>query len=322
MSRSLLARLTGVVIACSIGAVSQAATPQTIHLTVSGVEREYILLAPDRGSATARPLVLLLHGHLGTAANALGDGLRPSPLSAWRAIAEREPVLVAALQGLTGADHRTGWHDCRDDALENPQVDDLAFADAVAQTLIRSGRADAHRLYAMGMSNGAMMALRLALQMQPRPAAVAAVSGAMAAHSSCGTPQRTVSVLLINGTDDPLVPFSGGVVGLRHHKGGEVIGFEAGRDLWLRADGLSTTAAVSSSFPQQPASGATRATRTVYGSDSGPQVETIVVEHGGHVEPSLQYHYGWMYSRLVGAQNRDFESAEEAWSFFRNKTSP
>jgi poly(3-hydroxybutyrate) depolymerase len=35
-------------------------------------------------------------------------------------------------------------------------------------------RADAQRIYVMGMSTGALMSLRLALQMTPRSAAVAA----------------------------------------------------------------------------------------------------------------------------------------------------
>ena len=43
------------------------------------------------------------------------------------------------------------------------------------------------------------------------------------------------------------------------------------------------------------------------------------MQDGGHVEPSLRYHYGWVYSRLVGTQNKDFESAEEAWRFFKDK---
>jgi polyhydroxybutyrate depolymerase len=48
----------------------------------------------------------------------------------------------------------------------------------------------------------------------------------------------------------------------------------------------------------------------------------LTIDHGGHVEPSLRYHYGPIYSQLVGPQNRDLESAEEAWSFFRKKVAP
>jgi len=162
-----------------------AAAPEPQRIEAAGEQREYLLVTPQAKTSARRPLVLVLHGHLGTAANALGAGRAPSPLSAWLDVAERESVLVAALQGLEGSDNRTGWHDCRSDADDNPKVDDVAFASQVAKQLVEDGRADAKRIYVMGMSNGAIMTLRLALEMQPAPAAVAAVAGTMAAKSEC-----------------------------------------------------------------------------------------------------------------------------------------
>jgi polyhydroxybutyrate depolymerase len=266
-------------------------------------------------------LILLLHGHLGTAANALGRGARPSPLAAWLDIVDREQVLVAALQGARGTDHNTGWNDCRLDSPGNPKVDDVAFAARVVQQLVASGRADPKRIYVMGMSNGGVMAYRLAQQLRPAPVAIAAVSSSMARDSACKEALPKVSVLLINGTADPIMPYAGGGVGVFGHSTGNVIGAAATRDFWLRADGLEHAKPVSSSFPNLPASG-TLALKTVYGPDRGPQVEMISIQDGGHVEPSLRYHYGRLYARLVGNQNQDFESAEEAWSFFRNKSGP
>ena len=245
-----------------------------------------------------------------------------APLRArFEALQPREQVLVAALQGLKGRDDHTGWDDCRIDAVEDPGSDDVTFARDVVASLVQAGRADPHRVYVMGMSNGAMMALRLALEMKPAPAAVAAVSGTMAASSACTGPAPQVSVLLIDGTDDPIVPYAGGRVGLGRHKTGTVTGVTASRDWWLQADGLQGTPAIATTFPHLDPVDPTRATRYVWGPQAGPQVEVISVQNGGHVEPSLRFHYGWFYSRLVGTQNRDFESAEEAWSFFRTKRS-
>lgn len=298
---------------------ARASAPEPQQIDAGGRQREYLLVAPQPSPAGPRPLVLVLHGHLGTAANALGGGRAPSPLSAWLDIAEREHVLVAALQGLKGADNRTGWHDCRADEDGNPQVDDVAFASRVAKKLVEEKRADPKRIYVMGMSNGAMMTQRLALEMRPRPAAVAAVAGTLAAKSSCtGTPQP-VSVLLIHGTDDPLVPYDGGSVGLGENRNrGSVLSVAATRDFWLRVDGLQSAKAVGYSFPHA-GDDATRARKLTYGADAGPQVAVVTVERGGHVEPSKRFHYGPVYSRIVGAQNGDLESAEEAWAFFKDK---
>jgi polyhydroxybutyrate depolymerase len=296
-----------------------AAALQSKTIELDGQLREYLLASPVASHTDSRPLVILLHGHLGTARNALGAGTRPSPLSAWLDIVDREQILVVALQGLKGPDGQTGWHDCRKDAAGNPRADDVKFASTVARELIASGRADPRRLYVMGMSNGAMMSQRLAVEMQPAPAAITAVAGTIALGGECRDPTHPVSVLIIHGTDDPLVPYAGGPVGFGGHgQRGAVLGAEATRDLWRRVDGLKQVAPVAKSFAHLGAD-ATRVRSVSYGPDTGPQVELVTIEHGGHIEPSLRFHYGPLYEHLVGLQNRDFESAEHAWAFFAPK---
>jgi polyhydroxybutyrate depolymerase len=309
-------------VAFLLPAIASAAIQQPLTVTVAGQKREYILVTPKQPRAGPRPLVVILHGHLGTAGNALGGGATPSPLSAWIDIADRENLFLVALQGSKGPDGHTGWNDCRGDSVGDPHTDDVAFASAVLRSLVDAGRADPHRIYVMGMSNGAMMSLRLALEMRPAPAAIAAVAGLMAQQSACREASGPVSVLLIVGTEDPLVPYEGGQVGLWRRKNrGAVMSAEATRDYWLRVDGLSAVTGVTAVFPHL-GHDTTRASKTTYGSDVGPQVEMLTIEHGGHVEPSLRFHYGPIYRQLVGVQNRDLESAEEAWSFFRSKVRP
>jgi polyhydroxybutyrate depolymerase len=126
-------------------------------------------------------------------------------------------------------------------------------------------------------------------------------------------------VLLIHGTEDPLVPYQGGGVGFGERRDrGQVLSVDATRDFWLRTDGLANAPAMEYSFPHR-GDDATRARKVTYGPAAGPQVEVITIEHGGHVEPSLRFHYGALYSRIVGAQNRDLESVEEVWAFFKTK---
>jgi polyhydroxybutyrate depolymerase len=63
----------------------------------------------------------------------------------------------------------------------------------------------------------------------------------------------------------------------------------------------------------------TLAKKFVWGSTGGYQVELILIENGGHVEPSISQKVRPAYELIVGKQNHDFECAEEAWSFFRDK---
>jgi polyhydroxybutyrate depolymerase len=59
-------------------------------------------------------------------------------------------------------------------------VDDVAFLDALLDDLAGAYRVDPRRVFATGMSNGAMMAYRLASELSERIAAVAPVAGTMA----------------------------------------------------------------------------------------------------------------------------------------------
>jgi polyhydroxybutyrate depolymerase len=295
-----------------------AANLQPVTFNMRGGPREYIVATPARAVSGARPLVLLLPGETTTAANALGGGHAPSPLSAWLQIVDREQILVAALQPLKDEQGRTGWQDCRPDPSGRAKSSDAGLASAVISGLTAAGRADAHRTYVMGVSDGAIMAYRLAVELVPTPAAVAAVAGSMAEHSDCAGKVRPVSVLLVHGTSDPIVPYAGGAIDGSGRSTGRVLGFEATRDFWLKVDGLAQTEPVVLELPHH-GGGSTHAVRSTYGPDAGPQVETIIIEGGGHAEPSLRYHYDKANLGRFGTQSRDFESAEAAWSFFKDK---
>ena len=58
-------------------------------------------------------------------------------------------------------------------------VDDVAFIRALLDDLMRAYQVDAKRVYATGMSNGAIMAYRLASELSDRIAAIAPVAGAV-----------------------------------------------------------------------------------------------------------------------------------------------
>ncbi|HET8901628.1 MAG TPA: PHB depolymerase family esterase [Holophagaceae bacterium] len=301
-------------VCAAVSLVAAAPVPQSIQ-TADGA-RTYLLLQP--AAPGPRPLVILLHGHMGSAKQALTQG----PLAAWNAISAREGVIVAALDGVKGPDGHTGWNDCRGDASGNPKTDDVAFVKAVIERLVRESRADPSRVYLMGMSNGAMMTLRLALQLDPKPAAFCAVCGLMTLDGGpCGRAvPRAVPALLIDGTADPLVPFEGGQVHFFKKQRGGVASAAQSVDFWLKADGLDQAQPVASVFPHLDKADPTRAEKEVWG-DGAHQVEFIHIQGGGHAEPTLDHPYGALYRAFTGKQNRDFESAEEAWAFFKDKRS-
>jgi polyhydroxybutyrate depolymerase len=70
---------------------------------------------------------------------------------------------------------------------------------------------DKTRVWALGWSNGGMMAYRLACELSEKVTAIA-IGGAVFAADSC-KPAKPVSVFAIHGTDDQTLPIEGYVVG-------------------------------------------------------------------------------------------------------------
>ena len=100
-----------------------------------------------------------------------------------------------------------GGNCCGDARAEN--VDDVGFVAAILDALPSRLPVDRRRIHATGMSNGAMMAYRVAAELAGRIASIAPVAGPLALATIA--PTRAVSVLAFHGTLDQFTPFEGGV---------------------------------------------------------------------------------------------------------------
>jgi polyhydroxybutyrate depolymerase len=169
---------------------------QVRSISVGGVPRSYRLHVPSRLDADPA-LVIMLHGAMGSAQTAeLAYG--------WDAQADTSGFIVAYPDG---QDRVWNAGDCCG-AASRTAVDDVGFISAVVGQLQSEFGVPPPRTFAAGMSNGAMMAYRLACDTSLF-AAIAPVSGTIV--TSCAHPTPT-SVIHIHGTDDPTVQMDG-VVG-------------------------------------------------------------------------------------------------------------
>jgi polyhydroxybutyrate depolymerase len=89
------------------------------------------------------------------------------------------------------------------------QIDDVKYIRDLLVHLTQNYKIDPAKVYITGMSNGGMMAYRLACELSDRVAAIAVVSGTMVMKQPC-TPDRPVPVLHIHSALDTKVPYSGG----------------------------------------------------------------------------------------------------------------
>ena len=163
-----------------------------LRLDVGELRREYLVHVPsgyDRRREV--PVLLMFHG--------FGGSLDETALATeWRSKADAETFLAVFPNGFPNSEGIRFWADGR--ALSEAQ-DDVAFTRAILDDLARRFRVDRKHIFAVGFSNGAGMAFRLAVQLGDRIAAIAPVAGRP--HSiQPGGLRRPVPMVFAIGTED------------------------------------------------------------------------------------------------------------------------
>ncbi len=288
-------------------------------LTIDGSKRTYDLYIPSSTPSAPSPLVLLLHGHFGSADAMTGENNKKAPYKVWLTIAERENWFLLIPDGEIGPDDHRGWNDCRGNAKTNPNTDDVAFLNKLTDLVSSEHPIDKSRIYVHGTSNGGNMAYRLAQESGDRFRAIAAVVAAMPEQNKCRHLGHPISVLIMNGTEDPILPYEGGGVGKRksHQEDrGSVLSTAESLKYWLTNNEI-TSQPVTRKYPDiNKRDKSTVHTKQYFNKKNDTEVILFEIRGGGHTEPSLTEHYSWLYSLIVGRQNRDIEMAEEVWKFF------
>jgi polyhydroxybutyrate depolymerase len=170
------------------------------ELTVGGQARTFTLLPPPGGRAGV-PLVLVLHGNNpGTGGSVMRE------VTTFDQVARDGGFAVAYPDGDGGC-----WADGRGvTTADEAGVDDVAFLRAIIGWSAERHGTFCDRAVVAGMSNGAFMAHRMALQASDQVAVMAAVAGGLPESLRDARPAHAVSAMLIHGTADTISPLAGG----------------------------------------------------------------------------------------------------------------
>ncbi|MBX2862396.1 MAG: hypothetical protein KTR27_02490 [Leptolyngbyaceae cyanobacterium MAG.088] len=289
---------------------------EKLFLTHQGQSRSYRIYGPELLPETPCAAVLLLHGNGGSADQLIGVTGQQAPHQLWMPIADREHLILIIPDGLVGPNGKPGWNDARNIA-SNPDSDDVAFLNNLVETVAESYPIDFQRVYATGMSNGGHMALRLAAEVPEKFAAVAAVAAANPDPIFVDQPQYSISVLLMNGTDDQILPYEGGEMSRDR---GKVQSTDDSIQYWVTHNNCEKIPRFSRYTNQSRTDGCT-ASRTTYSNlTTNVEVSLVRIRGGGHTEPSISQPYSRLFLAIVGAQNQDIEMADEVWKFFQDKS--
>lgn len=275
-------------------------------LRVDGRDRTYAFHVP-RGYDGKQlvPLVLALHGRL-------GKGVGEERLSHLDKVSDKHGFLVVYPDGLDRS-----WADGRGGTPSDKNgVDDVKFLSALIDKMEGEFRVDETRVYATGMSNGGFMSGRLACELSNRIAAVGIVAASLS-ESAAGNcrPAKPISVLIFQGTEDPLVPIQGGAIG-RNGAGGMVLSHDKAVQKFVELDRCEAPPR-KEHIEDRAGDGTSIDIATYSGCADGSEVRSYVVNGGGHTWPSgMQY----LPSVMIGKTTRNLDGSEVIWEFLSQHT--
>ncbi len=305
--RTFLLRLL-FVLGISLGTHAAAAGEfQKQKLSIGNDVRTYGLYVPDRMNGRPAPLLVALHGGLGSAEKFFNS-------STLRQMADREHVVLLFPESMGKA-----WIDARDENRASDQ--DVEFIERLVDHVKQSNNIDPKYIYLTGLSSGGVMTLRMAIQKPGLFTGFAAVNANLSEymlhemHSS--TP---VSILLINGSADTLMPYGGGQVGggFGRNRLGKVISAPDTAAFWARVGGCSSEPATVA-VPEKDPSDGTRVTRREFQNcNEGASVVAMTIEGGGHSWPGAKKRS--LPAAMVGPLTNEIDAADAVWEFFNTHT--
>lgn len=275
-------------------------------IPVGELTREYIEHLPTGFDKTKQtPLVLCFHGG--------GGNAKTMPrFTGFDTIADREGFIVVYPEGI-----QHHWNDGRESVTY--KVDDVGFVSALIDDFIKTYNVDPKRVYATGISNGGMICQRLAIELSDKLAAVAPVAGnvpQILKDTKAGNP---ISILMISGTLDPIVPYADHEVKkLANGYGGKVLTVDESIQFWIKWNDCSSSPK-SQPIEDSDQTDDSHAIRSEYEGKNGTKVVLYQIVGGGHTWPGARQ---YLPQQIIGNVCRDFNGTEVIWDFFKSHLKP
>jgi polyhydroxybutyrate depolymerase len=274
-----------------------------------GLKRSFILHLPPAPAEIGKslPLVIALHEGGGRARGfARFTGLS--------ALADKAGFAVAYPQGVG-----RHWNDGRTRIgyrAHAENIDDVGFLVKLIASVKGQHGITGDRVYVVGAANGGMMAMRVACEAADKIHGVAAVMANFPVRMRYRCmPKRPVSILVMNGTIDPIVPWRGGEMRSGFRRLGKLMSTEDTIAYWAEKNGCSDDPILKDLPDKAPDDGTVVRRQSYQNCRQGSQVVLYTIDRGGHTWPG-----GRQYRPVaeIGAVSRDIAAEAEIWAFFRS----
>jgi polyhydroxybutyrate depolymerase len=286
-------------------AITSAQSNTEGSFMVNNKTREYIVhLPPGYSKDKALPLVLVFHG-------GGGNSKQMQRHLEMDEVADKEQFITVYPNGLN-----KNWNDGREVKEAITANDDVQFISQLLDSLQKMYAIDVQRVFSTGISNGGFFSIYLSLKLSSRLRAVAPVCASIPEKIYDNfNPVYPVSILFINGTEDPLVPYNGGDVGTKLlGSRGRCMSTDTSVKKYIQVTGSKTTPIIENIPDKNTRDKCTAVKYTYTGGRNNTTVCLIKITGGGHTAPGCgQY----LPKFVVGKVCNDFNSNEMIWNFFK-----
>ena len=232
-------------------------------------------------------------------------------LGQFNRIADKYGVVVIYPDGID-----RGWNDGRSNPLapiDNAGVNDVEFLRALIANVSGEIAINPARVYATGISSGGLMAFRLACDAADVFAAVAPVAANFSVEMARDCkPTRMISIAMINGTDDPMMPWLGGDIQAPGTRRGQVMSTQDTFEQWTRiGDCALPITHMERNLVTEDGTSLVR--HVAHECKNNSEVRLYEILGGGHTWPSG---YQYLGPHVVGKVSHELNASEEIWKFF------
>jgi polyhydroxybutyrate depolymerase len=217
--------------------------------------------------------------------------------------------------------YKNHWNECRKEAnfeANMLNIDDNTFFERMIAYFSQKYKIDKKQVFVTGMSNGGHEVFKLAKELPHLFKKYVAVGANLPIPSNddCVSSGKPVSMMVINGTGDPINPYQGGEVKLQGGaKRGNVQSADETMQYWANLAKMDFKNAIKYDFPDTDKEDG--ATATQYSIQNKKyDIRLIRVENGGHVlsVPSTK-----IPSNFGGKAIHDINMAQVIFDFFFGK---
>jgi len=285
---------------------------QPLHyatLQINTIDREFYYYIPSGVSANPA-LIFVLHG---ATMHAKGMELATGHQFDYLADEHKNAIIVYP-QG-----YKRRWNTCRisgSGEAKQLDIDDISFIEKMIDFFASQYNINRESVFVMGFSNGAQMCYKLAREKPELFKGFAAVSANLPIkdNDGCYESNQPVSILIMNGTSDPIDPYNGGEMNLPGAAPGSVVSTEQNINYWKSLAKCDSVTGTEYDFPDIDKSDNSTAVEYDYKSTAtNKEVVLVKIINGGHNVPNPTFSF---WPRYLGNVNKDINAPEIIFDYF------